>query len=217
MSYQIYGAAGSGSAVVEAALELMAQPYQVIAEAPVWQDQTERNKVLPVNPLAQIPVLRTAKGEIITESSAILLWLTEQHPQAGLAPAIGSPERAQFLRWMSYIPAAIYSMYWVRDVPSRLVGDDVMAQQQVLVRTSERIAFCWQQMASQLTPGQFLLGDNCTVLDLYVAVVSRWTPRRQRFYQVAPNLADVVKRVDALPQLQQFWAKRFPFDEGWQG
>ena len=208
--YQLYGAAGSGSVVVEAALELMRQPYQLV-DAPTWEGDHQRAKVAPVNPMQQIPVLVTGSGEAITESGAILLWLTEQHPQAQLAPLPGTAQRAQFLRWMSFIPAAIYSMYWVRDVPQRLVGEDPAAQQGVLDRTAERIAYCWQQMASQLNPGQFLLGDQLTVLDLYVAVASRWTPRRERFYQVAPNLADVVRRVDALPQLQSLWARRFPF------
>ncbi len=36
-------------------------------------------------------------------------------------------------------------------------------------------------MDSQITPGRFLLGEEMTVLDLYVAVASRWTPRRRRF------------------------------------
>jgi len=55
------------------------------------------------------------------------------------------------------------------------------------------------------------------VLDLYVAVASRWTPRRRRFYAEAPGMAGVVRRVDALPALQDFWAERFPFDDGWEG
>ena len=40
-------------------------------------------------------------------------------------------------------------------------------------------------------------GEAMTVLDLYVTVVSRFRPRRQRFYEVAPRLGEVVRRVDA--------------------
>ena len=63
----------------------------------------------------------------------------------------------------------------------------------------------------------FLLGEEMTVLDLYVAVASRWTPRRRRFYVEAPRMAEVVRRVDALPQLQTLWAERLPFAAGWEG
>ncbi len=48
---------------------------------------------------------------------------------------------------------------------------------------------------------RYLLGDRVSVLDLYVAVVSRWQPRRLRFYREAPRMAEVVRRVDAEPRL----------------
>ncbi|SEH94947.1 GST-like protein [Rheinheimera pacifica] len=215
--YNIYGAAGSGSVAVEATLELIGAPYQVLVEAPTWEGEHQRNKVAAVNPMRQLPVLITPQEQVITESAAILLWLTEQHPEAALAPLPGTATRAQFLRWMSFIPAAIYSMYWVRDEPERLMGPNTALYPQLQQRTAERIAYCWQVMDRQLTPGCFLLGDQLSVLDIYVAVASRWTPGRKRFYSEAPAMAKVVKQVDALSALQTFWRKRFPFSDGWEG
>ena len=210
MSFTLYGAAGSGSVPVEAAMTLIGLDYRVI-EAVTWEGEAERDKVAVANPMRQIPALVLPSGEILTESAAILIWLADSYPQARLGPTIDDPRRAQFLRWMSFIPAAIYSMFWVRDVPSRLVGDDMAAQAALKRRTAERIAECWRVMDSQIAPGRFLLGDDLSVLDLYVAVASRWTPRRARFYAEAPRMAEVVRRVDALPALQTFWAERFPF------
>jgi GST-like protein len=212
-AYTVYGASGSGSMPVEAALTLMKQPFRVV-EAATWEGEVERDTVAVVNPMRQIPALATPDGETITESAAILLWLTERHPGAGLAPPPGDPRRGQFLRWMSFIPAAIYSMYWVRDVPSRLVGDDAAAQAVLLARTAERIADCWRVMESQNAPGRFLLGEDLSVLDLYVTTASRWTPRRKRFAEVAPRMAEVVRRVDGLPELADFWTRRWPFAAG---
>ncbi|WP_419253063.1 glutathione S-transferase family protein [Caulobacter sp. ErkDOM-YI] len=214
-AYTIYGALGSGSVPVEATLTLLGQPYAVI-EAPTWEGESQQAKVAVVNPLKQIPALVTPAGETITESAAMLIWLADRHPQAGLSPAPGAPERAQFLRWMTFIPASIYSLFWVRDDPSRLVGDDAAMQARVKAATAERILDCWAMMESQLEPGRYLLGDQMSVLDLYVAVVSRWGPRRVRFYEVAPRMAEVVKRVDADPRLAAFWAERFPFFDGWE-
>ena len=216
MVFTLYGAAGSGSTPVEATLRLIGLDYQVI-EAPTWEGEAERDKVAQVNPMRQVPALVTPGGEIITESAAILIWLADAHPQARLSPALDDPRRAQFLRWMSFIPASIYSMFWVRDEPSRLGGDNPQAQAEIQRRTVERIADCWRMMDAQITPGRFLLGEEMTVLDLYVAVASRWTPQRRRFYAEAPGMAEVVRRIDALPALQPFWAERFPFDDGWEG
>ncbi|MFN3537734.1 MAG: glutathione S-transferase family protein [Brevundimonas sp.] len=216
MSFTVYGAAGSGSVPVEAAMTLLGLDHEVI-EAPTWEGEAQRDRVAPVNPMRQIPALVTPDGETITESAAILIWLADSHPEARLAPALDDPRRAQFLRWMSFIPASIYSMFWVRDEPSRLVGDDEAAQAAVLDRTAERIAACWAVMDAQVNPGEFILGDRLTVLDLYVAVASRWTPRRRRFYAEAPKLAPVVRRVDALPALADFWPRRFPFEADEEG
>jgi GST-like protein len=221
MSFTVYGAAGSGSVPVEAALTLLGLAYTVV-EAPTWEGEAERDKVAAVNPMRQLPVLVTPDGEILTESAAILIWLADRHhparrAEAGLAPAPDDAWRGQFLRWMCFVPAAIYSMYWVRDAPSRLAGEDAGDQARLLKRTEDRILECWATMDGQVEPGRFLLGDTLTVLDLYVAVVSRWGPRRGRFYRAAPKMAEVVKRVDALPALQDFWAERYPFETGWEG
>ena len=193
-------------------MTLIGLDYSVI-EAVTWEGEAERDKVAVANPMRQIPALITPSGETITESAAILIWLADSYPGARLGPRIDDPRRAQFLRWMTFIPAAIYSMFWVRDEPSRLVGDDAVAQEEVKRRTLERIADCWRIMEGQITPGRFLLGDELSVLDLYVAVASRWTPRRQRFAAEAPRMAEVVRRVDDLPALQDFWAERFPFED----
>ena len=212
MSFTLYGAAGSGSVPVEAAMTLIGLDYRVI-EAVTWEGEAERDKVAVANPLRQIPALVLPGGETLTESAAILIWLADAYPEARLGPTIDDPRRAQFLRWMTFIPAAVYSMFWVRDEPSRLVGDDAAAQEQVKRRTAERIAECWRVMDSQIRPGRFLLGEELSVLDLYVAVASRWTPRRERFSIEAPGMADAMRRVDDLPELQAFWSERFPFDD----
>jgi GST-like protein len=208
--FLVYGAKGSGSVPVEAALTLIGLPFEVI-EAPTWEGDDQRAKVAGVNPMRQVPALVLPSGEVMTESAAILMWLAERHPEAGLAPSPDDPARAAWLRWMVYIPAAIYSMFWVRDVPSRLAANEAGAEV-IKTRTRERIAECWRNMDEQLSPGRYILGDRLGVLDLYVAVVSRWAPGRKRFYQEAPKLAEVVRRVDQEPRLADFWAKRFPFE-----
>lgn len=216
-SLTVFGALGSGSVPVEAALTLIGQPYEV-SEGATWiHDPEILARVEAVNPLKQIPAVVLPSGEILTESGAILVWLADAHPEARLGPAVGDPRRGQFLRWMTYIPASIYSMFWVRDEPSRLAGPDKAAGERVKAATAERIADCWRMMDQQITPaGDFLLGDEISVLDLYVAVVSRWGPGRNRFYREAPGMTPVVRRVDADPRLTAFWAERFPFEPGWE-
>ena len=204
----LYGAKGSGAVAVEAALRLAGQDYDLIDSYTFDPDDRESgDKVLAANPMRQVPALVLPSGEIVTESAAILIWLAERHPGAGLGPQHGDATRAQFLRWMSFVSSAIYSLYWVKDDPSRLVPDPAghaALEQRVL----DRILECWAIMEGQIAPGRYLLGDELSVLDLYVAVVSRFNPRRKRFHEVAPRMGEVVQRVDEDPRLAALWAER---------
>jgi GST-like protein len=214
--FTIYGAKGSGSVPVEAAMTLLGLPYDVV-EAATWEGPEQQAKVEKINPLKQIPALVWPGGEVMTESAAMLIALADLHPDSHLSPGPLERRRAQFLRWMVYVPASIYSLFWIRDDPSRM-ADDPAVQADIKRRTAERIAECWRIMDEQLRPsGPYLLGGEMSVLDLYVTVVSRWGPRRKRFYEVAPRMADIVRRVDADPRLSDLWSRRFPFEEGWEG
>ena len=213
--YVVYGSPGSGSVPVEAALTLIGAPYEVIGET-VLRDVARNPAVFKVNPLGQVPTLVLSNGEVMTESAAILIWLDDRYPAAGLAPPPTDERRAAFLRWMAYVSSAIYGLAWVRGDPMRLVSDERQADV-VLDRIANRRADCWRWMDAQIQPRHFLLGDELGVLDLYVATVSRWSPHRKRFYREAPKMAQVVRRVDADPRLTELWKARFPSHEGWEG
>jgi GST-like protein len=204
----VYGAQASGSIAVEAALTLLRLPYALI-EGATWAEEQARDRVAPVNPMRQIPTLVLADGEVMTESAAILIYLADLYPDAGLAPASGDTRRRQFLRWMVYVSSAIYSLHWIKPDVGR-IGAPEEARDSVIDAVHERIAFCWSNMDRQLNPGRYLLGDELSVLDLYVTVVSRFGPWRDRFYEVAPRMAPVVRRVDQEPRLAGFWSTRFP-------
>jgi GST-like protein len=212
--YIVHGAKGSGSTAVEAALTLLDLPYRVV-ESRGLADEAGDPALAAINPMRQVPALILPGGELITESAAILIWLADDHPEARLSPTMAGAARPAFLRWMAFVSSAIYALCWVYDVPARVI-DDAGAQAVVQARLGERIADCWAMMDAQIDPGRYILGDDLTVLDLYVTVVSRWRPRRRRFYEVAPRLARIVRRVDADPRLAPLWAERFPFVEGWE-
>jgi GST-like protein len=209
--WTLYGQKGTGAVAIEAALALLAIPYEV--REPSLRDPDARDAFGEVNPMRQFPALVLPSGELITESAAILIWLAETHPHSGLAPKVDAPERGAFLQWMAFVSSAIYALYWVRDDPSRL-ADTPRGEALIKTRTADRISACWAVMESRLRPGCYLLGDALTVLDLYVAVVSRWGPRRKGFRAVAPRMAACMRRVDDDARLAALWVDRFRPREG---
>ena len=211
----IYGEKGFGSVPVEAAVTLIGLPYEVVSPTTAFEVAGDA-QIAAVNPQRQVPALILPGGEVMTESAAILIWLADRYPEARLAPPPLHHKRAAFLRWMSFVSAAIYALFWIRDDPSRVIAGEAEGRE-LKAALAERIAACWHVMDGQIEPGRYLLGEELSVLDLYVTVVSRWAPRRKRFYTEAPNMAPVVRRVDADPRLAAFWAERFPFEQGWEG
>ena len=211
---KVFGATASGSIPIEATLTLLGLPYEVV-EAVTWEDEAARKRVEAVNPLRQVPALVLPSGEIMTESAAILIYLADLHPAAHLAPAPNDPKRAQYLRWMAYVSAEIYALFWIKGDVMRMAASKEDAPR-VIDRVHDRIAHCWRKMDEQIAPGRYILSNEITVLDLYVTVISRFGPWRTRFYKTAPKMAEIVRRVDSDPRLQDFWARRYPFYEGWE-
>lgn len=215
MTFTVYGSPGYGSTIVEGALELLGLPWTSVEAGPNGTAE-EQALLQSINPLKQTPVLVTPEGRTMTESAAILVWLGDLHADKGLAPAPDAPERADYLRWMTYIPAQIYPMYLLKDHPDRWVeGPD--AGDQLREAAVAQIKAAWTAMEDQVAPEPFILGERMSLLDFYVCVVSRWTPRRVWFAQFCPRLNAVAERIDALPGLQDFWAARFPHGPGWRG
>ena len=205
----LYGATGCGSAVVEATFTLLGESYDYV-EAEPWTPSPAVDALRALNPLVQIPTLRLPDGTVMTESVAILLWLLERHPGA-LAPAPGDPLRPTFLRWLVYLPAAIYPMYTVGDFCDRWVpGAD--AQAALKQATIDRTLECWRGMeaALQPQPDAWILGTaDWTVLDLYICMMTRWRPRGDAIAAVAPGIAAVARKVEADPRLAAFWQRHF--------
>ena len=83
MGYVLYGADGSGSCIVEAALAEIGADYDLI---PVkLANEAQRDAAYAtVNPHRKLPTLISPDGETLTESAAIVLTLAERHPEAGV-------------------------------------------------------------------------------------------------------------------------------------
>ena len=90
--YELIGAQGAGSAVVEAMLELSGAPYRVTEAAP-WDEGPHLERLRALNPLMQVPALVLPDGAVMTESGAMLLLLADRFPAAGLVPGAGDPRR----------------------------------------------------------------------------------------------------------------------------
>src|SRR5689334_7741208 len=60
-----------------------------------------------INPKGYVPAVTLKDGSLLTEAAAIIQYLADQQPDAGLAPANGTTERYRLIEWLTFISSEI--------------------------------------------------------------------------------------------------------------
>ncbi|MEQ1516077.1 MAG: glutathione S-transferase family protein [Usitatibacteraceae bacterium] len=201
---KLYGSPGCGSAAVEVMLQLAGQPFDYV-QTSFWDQNEHFEELKRANPQAKVPTLVFDDGALMTESAAMLLYFAEKVP--GLVPTEPA-KRAQFYRWLFFIPANIYAMFDIGDEPSRWV-DGQATQQALKERSVEKQKSFWGLMEENFTPSPFLFGAQMSALDVYIAMVTRWRPGRAWFNEHCPKLAGAVALTEEQAVVARVWEKNF--------
>lgn len=132
---------------------------------------------LKLNPNGLIPVL--VDGDLVLyETAAILLHLADTHPQAALAPALGSAERAHFYKWLFWLSNTLQATLITYFYPDRSVdAGNAAGAAQVKAHSQARIDDCLRQLDELLAGhgGPWLLGARYSAADPLAFMLCRWT------------------------------------------
>lgn len=160
---------------------------------------------LKLNPNGLIPVLIDA-DLVLYEAAAICLHLVDVHPKAGLAPALGTPERAHFYKRLIWLTNTLQAMLIHYFYPERLVDDsNAEGAAQVRAHAEAKIGTMLDQLDAELARhGQpWLLGANYSAVDPYALMLCRWTRGLKRPARALPHLAPYLQRVLDRPAVQR--------------
>ena len=158
----------SRASMVHWMLEEVGADYEV---RPVDFDKGDHKtpEFLALNPMGKIPMI-TVGDTVITEVAAIIAWLADAYPVAGLAPPVGSPERGTYYRWLffggsCFEPAMVEEMLKRPPVENKsAIGwgsfDDVL-----------------DAIEAALHPGPYLLGKDFSAADVYIGAELSWAGR----------------------------------------
>ncbi len=204
-AYHLIASKAAGSMIAEAALAQSQVPYEV-EMIPYVEPGPQRDRLLSLNPLGQVPTLLLPDGRVMTESAAIILHLADQAPHAGLAPAADDPMRPMFLRWLAFIVAALYPTFTYGDDPGRW-ADSAAAGKHLRKATDDHRKELWLYFAAQNPCAPWVLGAQFSALDLYVAVMNMWRPGPAWFKRECPKLADIAARVAKLDAMREVWKR----------
>lgn len=209
--YTLYGTKGSGSASVEAALTVIGAPFKTV-DTSSWQRNAAFDELLKVNPIGQIPTLLLPDGSALSESVAIHLFLADAHPGAQWLPANASA-RAQVTRGLVYIAANCYPMITIIDYPERFVSDgagDDAVQKRIRDGTRATLHRHWELFANLFPATPWLSGEHLGALDLYAAVVSKWSGARKHLEAQRPAFHATLQKIEAEPRVAPVFARHWP-------
>lgn len=203
--YQLYYFPGNANLVPHMVLEEIGAPYQLV---PVDRANNAQKspEYLKLNPTGRIPVL--IDGDLVLfETAAICLHLVDRHPDAGLAPALGTKERAEFYKWLVYLTNTVQAELITYFYPNRMTDDEAAAAQ-VKRHAEARISGeggMLDILETQLAKsgGPWLLGAHYSAVDPYLMVMARWTRGMANPARNRKHLGRFLEAMAARPAVQR--------------
>ena len=210
--YQLHYFPANANAAPHMMLEEIGKEYQlVLVDRAI--DAQKSGEYLKINPNGRIPTL--VNGDLVLfESAAIVLYLADQHPEAGLAPAVGTAERAKFYQWLTFLTNSLQEELMIWQYPDRLAGTNVAAVE-IVTRGAEARASAYLDVIEQhlKANGPFFLGDRLSAGDFYLVMLSRWARPMARPPRSRPAIARLLDKLTALPSVRRAYEREGITDE----
>ncbi|HLI14185.1 MAG TPA: glutathione binding-like protein [Alphaproteobacteria bacterium] len=153
---------------------------------------------LAVNPMGQVPVLRLDTGELLTENPAVLQYVADRYPEAGLAPASGLP-RYRLQQWLNFITSELHKRVFTPLLDSKSPeGAKAYAREKAPPR--------FAHLAAHLDGREFLL-DRFTVADAYLVTVLNWARPSGLDLSSWPAVLAYFRRMQERPSVAKAFAE----------
>ena len=189
----LYHSPASRSSRILWLLEEIGEPYTVEYLTVRRPDGSGGPDPRNVHPDKKVPAL-VHDGQLVTESAAICLYLTDVFPKARLGPLPGDARRGAYLTWLFHYAGVVEPVLTAKF--KGLTESDA----------SEKLAY--EQMESRLRaaldPGPYLLGDSFSAADVLYASAFQWAPHMM---PQGPAFEAYVARIASRPALQRSDAK----------
>jgi glutathione S-transferase len=205
---QLHYSPGNASMTPHLVLEELGVPFELklVDRA---NNAHKSPEYLKMNPNGLIPVLIDGDGDgalVLYESAAIVLHLVDTHRAAGLAPDIGTAERAHFYKWLVWFAASLIPQFQIYFYSERYVAPgNSSGAAEVKAAIETKIEGLVDQIDMQLAShgGPWLMGERCSALDPYAFMLCRWTRSMQRPARTLPHIAPYLQRMLTRPATQK--------------
>lgn len=196
---KLYYLPGACPLATQIVLEWMNLPYELQA---VSREELKQPAFLALNPIGSVPVFQDGDFTL-TQSVAIVEYLAELHPEAGLHGA-DIRERAEVRRWLNFCNSDLHRTFSLVFAPQAFTADEA-AKDTLVSRAADRVQFLFGVADQQLEGKNYLTGKR-SIADPYLFTIMTWAKFKQINLDSFKNLSrffDVMANDPAVKQAQK--------------
>lgn len=180
-------------------LQELGMPYELVRVNNRTKRTSTGEDFLAINPKGYVAALELETGEVLTEGPAIVQYLADLKPEAGLAPAAGTLARVRLQEWLNFITSEVHA-------GSSPLFDRALPEAALVIfrnRLFRRLDFIEANLASR----DYLMGDGFTVADAYLFTVLGWMKGFSIDLDRWPAIALYMQRIDTRASVQTAFAR----------
>jgi len=149
-----------------------------------------------INPNGYVPALRLNNGEVLTEGASVLQYIADQHPESGLTPMAGTLARARLQEHLNFVSTELHKAFGPFFSSTSTIEEKKAATFNVEQKMNH--------VEALFSDGRkHLLGDEFSVSDAYLFVVSSWTKPTGIGLDKWPNIKAFSERVSKRKNVQE--------------
>jgi len=189
---KLYYAADTCSLATHIVLEEVGANYATARIDFVTQQQRSP-EYLAINPKGRVPALVTDRG-ILTETPAMLAFVAQSFPAAGLAPFDDAFAFAEVQAFNSYLCSTLHVAHSHRMRGSRWADDEaaIAAMQR---KVPQSVTACYELIERDMLKGPWVMGERYTICDPYLFTLAQWLEQDGVDPYRIPRVVDHRRRV----------------------
>ncbi len=195
----MYYSPGSCALASHIALEESGVDYEVI-RIDFKAEEQRKPAYLSINPKGRVPALATARG-ILTETPAILLFIAQSNPQAGLAPLDDIFNLARLQAFNSYLCSTVHVAHAHRGRGNRW-ADDPAAIADMQRKVPQTVGACFELIENEMFEGPWVMGETYSLCDPYLYTIARWLEGDKADTAKLPKTMAHMQRMNARPAVK---------------
>jgi len=197
--YTLYGSPSTAGTAIHWLLLELGVPFE-LRLLDFDKGEQKAPEYVALNPDGVVPTL-IVDGAPVTQMAGIATLLAERHPDAGFAPPVGSPDRADYLSLSFWLANSFQPHFRAWFYPHEPAGGE--AQEAVKAAARARIEAGLARLDARLADRDWLVGDRFTTVDLLATILCRWTRNMPKPATAWPNLKRYLDRVRQRPALRE--------------